>query len=126
MAKDLKCTVDELIANKELRQKINISDYLTPTVGLPTLQDILQELDKPGRDPRKTIKVFEFDKNVRTINDLREGMILPGIVGNITNFGAFVEVSRRMALYTSPNWPNDIFPTLRKSYPFTSKLWSRL
>ena len=81
MAKDLKCTVDELI-----------SDYITPTVGLPTLQDILQELDKPGRDPRKAIKVFEFDKNVRTITDLREGMILPGIVGNITNFGAFVDI----------------------------------
>lgn len=92
MAKDLKCTVDELIADKELRQKINISDYITPTVGLPTLQDILQELDKPGRDPRKAIKVFEFDKNVRTIADLREGMILPGIVGNITNFGAFVDI----------------------------------
>lgn len=92
MAKDLKCTVDELIAGKELRQKINISDYITPTVGLPTLQDILQELDKPGRDPRKAIKVFEFDKNVRTIADLREGMILPGIVGNITNFGAFVDI----------------------------------
>lgn len=89
MAKDLKCSVDELIANKELRQKIKISDYITPTVGLPTLQDIMQELDKPGRDPRKAIKVFEFDKNVRTIADLREGMILPGIVGNITNFGAF-------------------------------------
>lgn len=92
MAKDLKCTVDELIASKELRQKITISDYITPTVGLPTLQDILQELDKPGRDPRKSIKVFEFDKNVRTIADLREGMILPGIVGNITNFGAFVDI----------------------------------
>ncbi len=92
MAKDLKCTVNELIAGKELRQKINISDYITPTVGLPTLQDILQELDKPGRDPRKAIKVFEFDKNVRTIADLREGMILPGIVGNITNFGAFVDI----------------------------------
>ena len=61
-------------------------------MGLPTLQDIMQELDKPGRDPRKTIKVFEFDKNVRTIADLREGMILPGIVGNITNFGAFVDI----------------------------------
>ena len=72
MAKDLKCTIDELIADKELRRKINISDYITPTVGLPTLQDILQELDKPGRDPRKAIKVFEFDKNVRTIADLRE------------------------------------------------------
>ena len=92
MAKDLKCTVNELIADKELRRKINISNYVTPVVGLPTLQDILQELDKPGRDPRKAIKVFEFDKNVRTIADLREGMILPGIVGNITNFGAFVDI----------------------------------
>ena len=92
MAKDLKCTIDELVADKELRRKINISDYITPTVGLPTLQDILQELDKPGRDPRKAIKVFEFDKNVRTIADLHEGMILPGIVGNITNFGAFVDI----------------------------------
>ena len=92
MAKDLKCTVNELIADKELRRKINISNYVTPVVGLPTLQDIMQELEKPGRDPRKTIKVFEFDKNVRTIADLREGMILPGIVGNITNFGAFVDI----------------------------------
>ena len=92
MAKDLKCTVNELIADKELRRKINISNYVTPVVGLPTLQDIMKELEKPGRDPRKTIKVFEFDKNVRTIADLREGMILPGIVGNITNFGAFVDI----------------------------------
>ena len=92
MAKDLKCTVNELIADKELRRKINISNYVTPVVGLPTLQDIMQELEKPGRDPRKTIKVLEFDKNVRTIADLREGMILPGIVGNITNFGAFVDI----------------------------------
>ena len=92
MAKDLKCTVNELIADKELRRKINISNYVTPVVGLPTLQDIMQELEKSGRDPRKTIKVFEFDKNVRTIADLREGMILPGIVGNITNFGAFVDI----------------------------------
>ena len=92
MAKDLKCTVNELIADKELRRKINISNYVAPVVGLPTLQDIMQELEKPGRDPRKTIKVFEFDKNVRTIADLREGMILPGIVGNITNFGAFVDI----------------------------------
>ena len=92
MAKDLKCTVNELIADKELRRKINISNYVTPVVGLPTLQDIMQELEKPGRDPRKTIKVFEFDKNVRTIADLREGRILPGIVGNITTFGAFVDI----------------------------------
>lgn len=92
MAKDLKCSVAELIASKELRQKIDISAYITPQVGLPTLKDIMQELDKPGRDPRKEIKVFEFDRNVRTINDLHEGMVLPGIVGNITNFGAFVDI----------------------------------
>lgn len=92
MAKDLNCTVAELIANKELRLKINVSAYITPAVGMPTLRDIMQELDKPGRDPRKTIKVFEFDRNVRTINDLHEGMELPGIVGNITNFGAFVDI----------------------------------
>lgn len=92
MAKDLSCTVTELIANKELRQKVQIDKYLTPTVGMPTLKDIMQELDKPGRDPRETIKVFEFDKNVRTLNDLCEGMVIPGIVGNITNFGAFVDI----------------------------------
>ena len=84
--------VNYRVENGAFNSRKDISDYLTPTVGLPTLQDILQELDKPGRDPRKTIKVFEFDKNVRTINDLREGMILPGIVGNITNFGAFVDI----------------------------------
>lgn len=92
MAKDLGCSVIELIASKELRLKINPERYLSPTVGMPTLKDILQELDKPGRDPRGPIKVFEFDKNVRTINDLCEGMELPGIVGNITNFGAFVDI----------------------------------
>ena len=92
MAKDLGCSVIELIASKELRMKIKPERYLSPTVGMPTLKDILQELDKPGRDPRGPIKVFEFDKNVRTINDLREGMELPGIVGNITNFGAFVDI----------------------------------
>lgn len=92
MARDLHCTVDELIARKDLRQQIDLQRYLSPTVGLPTLQDILQELDKPGRDPRKTIQVFEFDKNVRTLADLHEGMVLPGIVGNITNFGAFVDI----------------------------------
>lgn len=92
MAKDLDCSVAELIASRELRLKINPERYLSPTVGMPTLKDILQELDKPGRDPRGPIKRFEFDKNVRTINDLREGMELPGIVGNITNFGAFVDI----------------------------------
>ena len=92
MAQDLGCSVTELTSNKELRLKINPERYLSPTVGMPTLKDILQELDKPGRDPRGPIKLFEFDQNVRTINDLREGMELPGIVGNITNFGAFVDI----------------------------------
>ena len=92
MANDMHCTVEELIASKELRKKIKLEHYLTDTVGMPTLKDILQELEKPGRDPRGPIKVFEFDKNVRTIEDLCIGMELPGIVGNITNFGAFVDI----------------------------------
>lgn len=92
MAKDLKCSVVDLIKNKELRSQIDIKNYVTDTVGLPTLTDILQELDKPGRDPRQKIQVFEFDKNVQTIDDLREGMELPGIINNITNFGCFVDI----------------------------------
>lgn len=92
MAKDLKCSVADLIKNKELRSQIDIKNYVTDTVGLPTLTDILQELDKPGRDPRPKIQVFEFDKNVQTIDDLREGMELPGIINNITNFGCFVDI----------------------------------
>ena len=92
MAKDLNCTVVDLIKDKELRSKIDLKKYVTDTVGLPTLTDILQELDKPGRDPRQKIQVFEFDKNVRTLDDLQEGMELPGIVTNITNFGCFVDI----------------------------------
>ncbi|HMM02204.1 MULTISPECIES: Tex family protein [unclassified Dysgonomonas] len=92
MAKDLQCTVSELIQNKELKKSLDLKSYITHTVGLPTLNDIIEELDKPGRDPRKGIKMFEFDPNIRTIDDLREGMILPGIVTNITNFGCFVDV----------------------------------
>lgn len=92
MAKDLKCTVTDLINRKELRSRIQIEKYVTDTVGLPTLTDIMQELDKPGRDPRQHIEVFQFDPNVRTIDDLKEGMELPGIVTNITNFGCFVDI----------------------------------
>lgn len=92
MAKDLKCTVTDLINRKELRSRIQIEKYVTDTVGLPTLTDIMQELDKPGRDPRQQIEVFQFDPNVRTIDDLKEGMELPGIVTNITNFGCFVDI----------------------------------
>ena len=92
MAKDLKCTVKDLIENKELKKSLKLEKYVSDKVGLPTLNDIIEELDKPGRDPRKGIKVFEFDPNIKTIEDLKEGMILPGIVTNITNFGCFVDV----------------------------------
>lgn len=92
MAKDLGCSVTDLIKNKELRSRIKIENYITDLVGLPTLTDIMQELDKPGRDPRRKIEMFEFDKNVRTLDDLQEGMELPGIVTNITNFGCFVDI----------------------------------
>ena len=92
MAKDLKCTVKDLIDNKDLKKSLKLEKYVSDKVGLPTLNDIIEELDKPGRDPRKGIKVFEFDPNIKTIEDLREGMTLPGIVTNITNFGCFVDV----------------------------------
>ncbi|MDL2290419.1 RNA-binding transcriptional accessory protein, partial [Paludibacteraceae bacterium OttesenSCG-928-F17] len=92
MAKDLKTDVKSLINNKELIKTIDINKYVTDKIGLPTLTDILQELEKPGRDPRTTIKVFEFDPNVKTIDDLRIGMELPGIITNITNFGAFTDI----------------------------------
>ena len=92
MAKDLKCTVIELISNKELKKKLDLKKYVTDKVGMPTLLDIMEELDKPGRDPRQTIQVFSFDPTVMTIEDLKEGQVLPGIVTNITNFGCFVDV----------------------------------
>lgn len=92
MAKDLGCTVSDLITNKELKKKLDLGKYVTGNIGLPTLTDIMEELDKPGRDPRQTIKVFEFDPNVKKLEDLKEGMVLPGIVTNITAFGCFVDV----------------------------------
>jgi uncharacterized protein len=92
MAKDLKTDIDKLIRNKELIQKIELKSYVTEDVGLPTLTDILLELEKPGRDPRSSAKVFEFDPNIKKIEDLNSGMELPGIVTNITNFGAFVDI----------------------------------
>ena len=92
MAEDLQCEVIDLLKNESLRNKIVPENYITKTVGLPTLQDIMTELSKPGRDPRETIKVFEFDPNIREITDLRQGMVLPGIITNITKFGAFVDI----------------------------------
>ena len=92
MATDLNCSIDELIDKKDLRKQIQLQNYVTDTVGLPTLKDILSELEKPGRDPRKSFEIFSFDENVHEISDLREGMKLPGIVTNVTNFGAFVDV----------------------------------
>ncbi|MCQ2259879.1 MAG: RNA-binding transcriptional accessory protein [Bacteroidales bacterium] len=92
MAKDVGATVEQLMKDKALRSAIKIENYVTADCGLPTLQDIMKELDKPGLDPRARFEVFEFDKNVTRIEDLKEGMVLPGIVTNITAFGAFVDV----------------------------------
>jgi uncharacterized protein len=92
IAKDLKCTIQELISNEELQKQIVWTNYVTKQIGLPTLEDIKKELAKPGRDPRKAIKVFEFAPNIFKVEDLQVGMVLPGIVTNITKFGAFVDV----------------------------------
>ena len=92
MVKDLKKNVSEFIGNKEILQKIYLEKYTSSTIGLPTLQDIVKELEKPGLDPRATAKVFSFDKNIKSVSDLRMGQLLPGIVNNITNFGCFVDV----------------------------------
>lgn len=92
MAKDLGVTIEDLMVNKELRKKIDLKKYVTETVGLPTLNDIIKELEKPGRDPRKTFEVFSFAEGVEKPEDLRIGMKLPGIVTNVTNFGAFVDI----------------------------------
>ncbi|TPN87861.1 Tex family protein [Aquimarina algicola] len=92
MAKDVGIPINELIGNKEAITKIKLQDYITDEVGLPTLNDIIKELNKPGVDPRKKARIFEFDPNVKTIEDLKTGMKLPGIVNNITNFGCFVDI----------------------------------
>ena len=92
MATDAGATVDQLMGDKDLRQKIDINRYVTADCGLPTLQDIMKELDKPGLDPRARFEVFEFDKNISRIEDVKAGMVLPGIVTNITAFGAFVDI----------------------------------
>ena len=92
MAKDLRCTVSDLIQRAELRCKINLKQYVTSEVGIPTLTDILHELEKPSRDPRTQLEEFHFDESVHTIDDLQVGMVLPGIITNIANFGAFCDV----------------------------------
>ncbi len=92
MAQKLGCSVSELMKSEELRKQLNLSEFITPTVGLPTLTDIMQELAKPGLDPREKFDFFEFDKNVNSMDDVRPGMTLPGIITNITNFGAFVDI----------------------------------
>lgn len=92
MAKDLKCSVADLILKEELRKEINLAHYVSDKVGMPTLTDIMKELAKPGRDPRSKFEMFEFDRNVHAITDLYVGMELPGIITNITNFGCFVDI----------------------------------
>ena len=92
MARDNGCTVGELITNEQKRKQVKMERYVTAEVGIPTLTDIMHELEKPGRDPRQQLEAFEFDPNVKEVDDLVEGMVLPGIVTNITNFGAFVDI----------------------------------
>ena len=92
MARDNGCTVGELITNEQKRKQVQMERYVTAEVGIPTLTDIMHELEKPGRDPRQQLEAFEFDPNVKEVDDLVEGMVLPGIVTNITNFGAFVDI----------------------------------
>jgi uncharacterized protein len=92
MAKDIGVSVGDLIKSEDSRKKINLQKYVTGKIGVPTLRDIVDELAKPGRDPRTKIKMFEFAEGIHKIEDVREGMTLPGIVTNITNFGAFVDV----------------------------------
>ena len=92
MARDNGCTVGELITNEQKRKQVQMERYVTAEVGIPTLTDIMHELEKPGRDPREQLEAFEFDPNVKEVDDLVEGMVLPGIVTNITNFGAFVDI----------------------------------
>lgn len=92
MAKDLRCSVSDLMNNATLREKIDLQRYVTDQVGMPTLQDIMRELEKPSRDPREQLEEWHFDESVHTIDDLQIGMVLPGIVTNIANFGAFVDV----------------------------------
>lgn len=92
MAQRAGCSVENLIKEKAIREKINIKEYVSQEVGIPTLTDIMEELDKPGRDPRSGVAVFEFAPDIYSIEDLKIGMVLPGIVTNITNFGAFVDV----------------------------------
>lgn len=92
MAKDQGVSIVELLNNSEVRKSIDLKKYVTQEVGLPTLKDILKELEKPGRDPREAIQVFEFDPTIKTINDVHVGMVVPGLVTNITNFGCFVNI----------------------------------
>jgi len=92
MAKKMNCTVSDLMSQPEMRSKIRLEEFINQRVGLPTLHDIMAELAKPGRDPRQQFEMFEFDKNIHSIGDLRIGMKLPGIITNITNFGVFVDL----------------------------------
>jgi uncharacterized protein len=92
IATDNQKKIPQLIGNKELIQQIELQQYITETIGLPTLQDIVKEIEKPGVDPREKATVFSFDKNIKKISDLRTGQLVPGIINNITNFGCFVDL----------------------------------
>ena len=92
MSKDVQVDVEKLIGNTSVLQNIDLQKYVSTDIGLPTLQDIIKELEKPGLDPREKAKIFTFNEQIKSIDDLREGQLLPGIVNNITNFGCFVDI----------------------------------
>ena len=95
MAKDKSLGIEELIGNKKLLQEVDLEKYSNEKIGLPTLKDIIAELEKPGLDRREKAKIFTFDQTIKTITDIREGQLLPGIVNNITNFGCFVDIGAK-------------------------------
>jgi uncharacterized protein len=92
MAANLNCEIKSLICSDQLIKQIQLNDYVTPKTGIPTLTDILKELAKPGRDPRDKIGIFDFDETIKSMEDLKIGMIVPGIITNVTRFGAFVDI----------------------------------
>ncbi|WP_425402043.1 Tex family protein [Hugenholtzia roseola] len=109
MAADLNCSVADLMEKKDLRHKIQVQKYVTETVGMPTLQDILKELEKPGRDPRQEFEAFHFDDHIKTFDDVRVGMKLKGIVNNITDFGAFVDIGIKEGGLIHVSQMSDVF-----------------
>jgi uncharacterized protein len=127
MAKKMACNVADLMTDEDLRKKIRLDDFVTGNIGLPTLQDIMDELAKPGRDPREKFKMFEFAKGIHSIDDLEEGMVVPGIVTNITAFGAFVDIGiKQNGLIHVSNMANEFVKDPNKYVKLNQKLEAKI